>query len=438
MTSTSTQSRFLSQAIQLEERSDPAITRLILYTVSAGILAFVAWAGFTNINEMAHTPGEVVPKGFQQVVQHLEGGIATTIHVKEGDIVEKGSPLITIDGTGSREDLERALSKQVSLNMQEERLRAYLEKRDPDFSSFTSFAAKAAIKDQESFFSGMVDSRAEEKNIIEEQIRQKRQFIGTLQADLRTAEESHAITSDLYKKRQALHKKGYVSDVSFLETQQAMNATKGQIDQTRSRINVAHSEIKEFENRLKSADARQRDEIHERLDQLLADKSQNIELIEKIRDRVKRLEVVSPARGIVKGLAVTTVGAVIQPGQILMEIVPLDEELMVQVRIPPQHIGHMKTGQPVQVKFSSFDFSRYGFVSGAIEQISATTFTGENGERYYQGLVALDKNYVGEDRRNLVLPGMTVMADIVTGRKTILQYLFKPIHNSLKTAFTER
>ncbi len=438
MTKNEKQSRYLSQAIQLEEKGNPVINQLMLYAVSFGVIGFLGWAALTNINEMAHTPGEVVPKGFQQVVQHLEGGIAAQILVKDGDFVEKGQTLMAIDGTGSKEDLERGLAKQVTLNMQEERLRAFLEAREPNFASFTTFAAKAAIKDQESFFQGMVESRGEERKIIEEQIKQKRQMISTLQADLRTNQKNHDITRNLYNKRSALHKKGYVSDVQFLETQQQMNAIQGQMDQTRSRIAVANSEITEFENRLKSVDARQKDEVHERLDQLLADKAQNIELIEKLRDRVKRLQVSSPARGIVKGLTVTTVGAVVQPGQVLMEIVPMDEELMVQVKIPPQHIGHLKAGQDVQVKFSSFDFSRYGFVSGKIDQISATTFNGENGERYYQGMVTLDKNYVGEDKRNLVLPGMTVMADIITGQKTILQYLLKPIHNSLKSAFTER
>lgn len=438
MTKNEKQSRYLSQAIQLEEKGNPLVNQLLTYALSLSVLGFIGWAALTNINEMAHTPGEVVPRGLQQVVQHLEGGIATAIPVKEGDFVEKGQTLMTIDGTGSKEDLERALSKQVTLNMQEERLRAFLESRAPDFQSFTSFAAKAAIRDQEAFFEGMIESRQEERKIIEEQIRQKKQTIGTLQADLRTARNNHQITHQLYQKRSALHKKGYVSDVQLLQTEQELNAIKGQMDQAQSKMAVANSEIAEFENRLKSVDARQKDDTHERLDQLLADKAQNIELIEKLRDRVKRLQVTSPARGIVKGLAITTIGAVIQPGQVLMEIIPMDEELMVQVKIPPQHIGHLKPGQDVQVKFSSFDFSRYGFIPGKIQQISATTFNGENGERYYQGMIALERNYVGEDSRNLVLPGMTVMADIVTGRKTILQYLLKPIHNSLKTAFTER
>jgi HlyD family secretion protein/adhesin transport system membrane fusion protein len=172
------------------------------------------------------------------------------------------------------------------------------------------------------------------------------------------------------------------------------------------------------------------------VDGLLA---QNHEVLEKMNNRVGRLDVQSPVNGLVKGLTVNTVGGVIQPGQALMEIVPLDSQLVVEVRIPPQHIGHLKVGMPVQVKVSTFDFSRYGAITGKLEFLSPTTFMGERGERFYRGRVRLDKNYVGtNEAQNIILPGMTVMTDIITGDKTIMAYLLKPIHNSIKTAFTER
>ncbi len=147
----------------------------------------------------------------------------------------------------------------------------------------------------------------------------------------------------------------------------------------------------------------------------------------------------APVRGVIKGLAVNTIGGVIQPGQTLMEIVPLDEALVVEARIPPQYIGNIRIGQPVQIKVSTYDFSRFGTVEGKLSSLSATTFAGQEGDRYYRGRIVLDHNYVGTQAgRNMIMPGMTVMADIVTGRKTILDYLLKPIHRSLMTAFSER
>jgi len=431
------QIRHLSQAIQLEEAVNPAILRTTMLTISVTILAFTAWSGFTNINEVARTPGEVVPNGYQQVVQHLEGGIVRKIDVAEGDVVEQGQVLVELDGSGVQEDYKRAKSKQVSLSMQEERLRAYIEKREPDFSAFANEAGES-VKDQQSFFETMDSNNKGEKEVIQQQITQKKRMIGTLQAELATARANLDISTKLYERREQLHAKGFLSETKYLEAQQGLNSIKGDITQIQNRISVTNAEISEYQNRLSSLGFSQNDRINERLDAIIAEKAQNEELLQKMQQRSSRLLVRAPVTGIVKGLAVNTIGAVARPGETLMEIVPMNDELVVQVKIPPQHIGHLKIGQPVKVKLSSYDFARYGLLNGKLEQISATTFTGEGGERYYQGKIKLEHNYVGENKNNLIVPGMTVMAEIITGEKTILQYLLKPIHNSLKTAFSER
>jgi HlyD family secretion protein/adhesin transport system membrane fusion protein len=431
------QIRHLSQAVQLEEAVSPTIIRTTMMTIGITIIAFTVWAGFTNINEVARAPGEIVPSGYQQVVQHLEGGLVRKIDVAEGDMVEKGQELVLLDGAGFAEDLERARSKQLALSLQEERLRAYLEKRDPDFSQF-KVSDEAALRDQQNFFKSMEVSNAEERKIVQEQIVQKRRVIGSLQSELKTAEGNRDISQKLFSSRQELYGKGFLSETKFLEAQQALNSINGEISQIKSRLSVAQAEISEYQNRLNSLGLTQNDEINMRLDSILVEKAQNEEVLRKLEERFARLAIRAPVSGIVKGLAVNTIGAIVRPGETLMEIVPVDHEMVVQVKIEPQHVGHIKIGQPVKVKLSSFDFARYGLVNGNLEQISATTFSGENGSRYYQGRVKLEHNYVGRDARNIVMPGMTAMAEIITGEKTILQYLLKPIHNSLKTAFSER
>ncbi len=431
------QLRYLSQAVQLEEAVNPAIIKTTMMMISVTIIAFCVWAGFTNINEVARTPGEVVPNGYQQVVQHLEGGSVAEIDVAEGDIVKEGQVLLALDGTGVAEDLERAKYKKITLLLQEEKLRAFVQKREPDFSQFEAEYPEI-VRDQQGFFKSMESNNQEERKIIDEQIEQKKRVIGTLGSELKTARSNLAIAEQLYSKRSELHSKGYLSDTKFLEFQQSYNNLKGDISSIQSRISVAQAEISEYRNRLSSLGFSQNDQANERLDAIIAERLQHEEILQKLAERSKRLEVRAPVGGIVKGLAVNTIGAVVKPGDTLMEIVPMDHELVVQVKIPPQHIGHLKAGQNVKVKLSSYDFARYGLLDGKLEQISATTFNGEGGERYYQGRIKLDKNYVGKDKNNLVVPGMTVMAEIITGKKTILQYLLKPIHNSLKTAFSER
>jgi membrane fusion protein, adhesin transport system len=136
---------------------------------------------------------------------------------------------------------------------------------------------------------------------------------------------------------------------------------------------------------------------------------------------------------------VHTVGGVIPPGAIITEIVPLDKELVVEAKIQPRDVGHVRIGQPVTVKVTTYDFSRYGGITGELKDVSASTFLDEQGEPYYKGIVELDRNYVGKDpMHNRVMPGMTVQADIKTGKKTLFSYLLKPVYSSVSTAFRER
>lgn len=431
------QTRYLSQAIQLEESVNPHIVRATMSMVSLALFAFIAWAGFTNINEVARTPGEVVPHGNQQTVQHLEGGIVKAINVREGDVVDAGQTLITMDDSIIKEDFERAKSKQLYLQQQVERLRAFSENRELDFSGFSG-TTKASIADQKSFFEDMRDAREKEARIIRDQITQKQQFVESLRADIKTAQGNLKIAQNMYQRRLKLNAQGYSSDMQLLNDERSVNEAKGEISRLENRVVVSLTEIEEFEGRLESLSARHRDEASEKLDQMLADVAQNAELIEKLEERIGRLQIRAPVTGLIKGLEVNTVGAVIQPGQAILEIVPLEKSLEVAVKISPKDIGHLEIGQPVQVKFSTFDFSRYGSVQGRLDYISATTFSEDNGDRYYRGRVLLNRDYVGGNPDNVILPGMTVMADVITGEKTILQYMLKPIHISMKTAFTER
>lgn len=431
------QTRYLSQAIQLEESVNPHIIRATMTMVSLAILVFIAWSGLTNINEVARTPGEVVPHGHQQNVQHLEGGIVAAIHVRDGDIVEKGQKLLTLGTSGIANDMGRAKVRQTALEMKEERLRAFVENRAPDFYKIND-ARPSAIADQKRFFEDMRQARLKEERIIRDQIAEKKQALIGLQSELRTQRTNERITNEVYQRRKTLNQKGYASDIQLLDNEKRLNDIQGEIKNLQNRIVSAQTEINEFNGRLESLSARHRDEANERLGQALSEKAENSEIIQKLEERISRLDIRAPARGLIKGLNVNTIGSVVQPGQTVMEIVPLDEKLVVEVKIDPKDVGHIKTGQPVQVKLSSYDFSRYGFIEGYLDHISATTFSGEQGERFYRGRIILDQDHVGANHNNLIIPGMTVMADIITGEKTILQYLLKPVHVSLKTAFTER
>ncbi|MFN7112807.1 MAG: HlyD family type I secretion periplasmic adaptor subunit [Alphaproteobacteria bacterium] len=431
------QLKMLSQSIQLKETASPRIVRATMAVVSFAFLGFLSWAAFANIHEIARTPGEIVPSGFQQAVQHLEGGMVREILVQEGDSVEKGQILLRLDGTSMEADLKRTQEQALTLQLQEERLRAFLENRAPVYPP-EARARPDLLRDQESFLTSMRAAQEKERGVIRQQIDQKKQYIGALQAELDTARQNFRIVSDLYAKRREMNRQGVMSESRVMETEQQHNQLQGQIRSVQSQIGAAQAAIREYQGRLAALDAGAAEDSNQRLDGIISAQAQNQELMAKLRDRVARLDVRAPVRGTVKGLSVNTIGNVVQPGQTLMEILPADAPLVVSLKIPPRYIGHIRTGQSVQVKCSSFDFSRYGALPGTLEFISAASFSGDGGERYFQGRVRLSRSHVGEDTRNIVIPGMTVMADIITGEKTVLQYLLKPVRNAMSTAFTER
>lgn len=431
------QMRYLSQSIRLKEAASPDIVRHTIAIASLSILAFTLWAAYAPVHEIARTPGEVIPSGYQQTVQHLEGGIIQGILVREGDTVVKGQILLQLDGSEAKKNLNQAETRQTALRLEEERLRAFIGGRMPNFSGEEE-ANRSLVKDSEAFFSSMTLAKEKEREIIDKQISQKKQEIDVLNATLKAAKSNYAISGDLYRRRSELNRQGFLPDIKMLETEQQYNQLGGQIAVLQNQVAQGQSALQEYKTRLSSLSADQMNQAHEQLDSVLSEKAQNDELIEKLKLQAGRLDVKAPVDGIVKGLAVNTVGSIVQSGQVLMELVPLRDKMVVSLKIPPKYIGHITPGQRVQVKFSSYDFARYGSVSGSLAAISATTFSGESGERYYQGKVYLDSTHVGNDEKNKILPGMTVMADIITGDKTILQYLLKPIQTMTSTAFTER
>ncbi len=433
------QLRYLSHSARLQETLPSHMARVTIFSISLTVCAFITWSGFTNINEMARAPGEVVPQGFQQIVQHLDGGIVTEILVDEGRLVEKGAPLVRLSGAGATEDLGQVEERQLSLGLQQERLKAFVNGRKPDYTVFKTASAEQ-ISNQQRMYDAMLEARQGERDVINEQIKQKQNSIRALQSRQGAISKNLNITRDLLSRKEQLHSNGYVSKISYLETQQEANALSGENMQLSAQVDEARAALTEYKDRLESLDSKYRDEAWRQLEAVENEMAQNKKMGEKLQNRVERLDVVAPVRGLVKSLGVTTVGGVVAPGQTLMEIVPLDRPMIVDVRLSPRHIGHLRVGQPVQVKISSFDYSRYGAIQGELEYISASTFEETaQGERYYKGRVKLAQNYVGNNPdKNIIVPGMTVMVDIVTGDKTILQYLLKPIRNSIQTAMTER
>lgn len=432
------QTRFLAQSVILEEGGSSGLIRGAMVTICVVICLFLGWSMVTNVDEVAVTSGEVIPSGQVQALQHLEGGIVKEILLQEGQLVEKGQVLIKLDETSAVTELQKLEARRAGLEIRSERLRALGTGGVPDWSKVGS-RYPAMIRDQQRIYEGSLEAFFSRQETIRKQIEQRRAdlelFVEREQTLIRSAE----IFAEELDVREQLYKEGLTSKIAYLDAKRSMNTARGELADLISERERAVEAIKESQSRLDEIETEFREQALAELSESANELIQVEEALVQARDRVRRLKIVAPVRGIIKGLLIHTVGGIIPPGEVITEIVPLDKELVVEAKIKPRDVGHVRIGQPVTVKVTTYDFSRFGGITGELQDVSASTFLDEQGEPYYKGIIELDRNYVGKDQsQNRVMPGMTVQADIKTGKKTLFSYLLKPVYSSVSTAFRER
>lgn len=433
------QTRFLAQSVILEEAGSSGLIRIAMLTIVIVICGFMVWSAVTNVDEVAIASGEVIPTGQVQSIQHLEGGIISEILVSEGEIVEKQQVLIRLDPSAAAAELNQMKARRAGLELQRERLRALGTGTDPDFT-FVGPEYQQLVEDQTKIYQSAADATDNRRKVIVAQIEQKKQELALLEEREGTLSRTADLRLEEYEMREDLFRRGLTTKISYLDAKRALNDTRGEIANLIVQRQQTQESLAEQETRLREVDTNAREQALAEMGAVTNELAQVNETLSRLFDRVRRLEIVAPVRGIAKGLKVHTVGGVVPPGAVIVEIVPLDKELVVEARIQTRDVGHVSVGQPVTVKITTYDFARYGAISGELRDVSASTFIDEKkGDPYYKGIIALDRSYVGFDpEKNRVMPGMTVQADIKTGRKTLLEYLMKPVVSSVKTAFRER
>ncbi len=428
----------MTRSVLYEEVPNQDLLRLTMLVIGAGFFLFLGWSGITQVNEVARTKGEILPSGYAQVVQHLEGGIISEILVEEGNLVEEGDVLVRMGGIGAESDYSSLAERQMTLRLQAERLKALAYDKNPDFDVISG-NNEEAISYQQNILESARQSYDAQKKVLEDQLAQRQEAITRLQSQKETAEKELVSGRELLAMREELESKGSVSKKDLIDSQREVNRLEGELNSVKAQVSEANNALSEAQSRLQTLAAKTKDEALKELEEVETQIAENKEILSKLEGRVDRQSIRAPVRGLVKGLRVNTIGGVIGAGEPIMEIVPLDSTLVVEARILPREIGNLRVGQPARIKVSAFDFSRHGVLEGELEFLSATTFADENNQSFYKGRIKLDKDHVGADpARNLILPGMTVEADIITGKKSILAYLLKPIHTSLDTAFRER
>lgn len=432
------QSQLLTEPVIFEDDSLPTFVRIAILIVTLLLFLFLLWASLVKIDEVASAPGQVVPSASVKVVQHLEGGSVAAIEVVEGELVQAGKVLVRMDPVQPKSELDQMQARNISLLMRHERLMAFIEQREPDFNRISA-DFPALIEEQRKIWAGQVATHKSAIEVIDSQIDQRRREVKQLNDALDIAVRQHKVISDQVAIRSKGVKEGVVSRQVYLETRRAQITAEGEVGRLKEQIQVATDALVEVEKRQRNIGFTQQQDALTEVGSVSGEIEQVRNALSKLQDRVDRLEIKAPVAGLVQDLKVRTVGEVIPAGGVLTWIVPVDEELEAEVRISPSDIGHIKPGQPVKVKISTYEYTRYGSLPGTLARISASTFMDEQMRPYYKGVIRLARPYLGPAAgQNPVLPGMAVDSDIITGEKRLIEYLLKPIYASFQGAFRER
>jgi membrane fusion protein, adhesin transport system len=439
MKSTTYDQALLSDLRAVSSARPPLATTLFLLVVALAVAAFGGWSAVAHIDEVAVGNGKIIPSSQIQMIQNLEGGIVAEMLVREGETVEQGQVLLRVDATGFQSELRQNRARQIALEGQIARLTAEIEGRDIVFPS-RILADRPDVAERESaLFRSRLSELEAALDGIRQQVEQRRQEVNNLKSREQSLARGLSFAQQELSMSLELAEKGYRSKLEVLKLRQKFTELEGQLDSTRIAIPQAQAALSEAERRLEERRHAHRSQALAELTQYRSELVALNEAMSAHEDRVTRREVRSPVHGIVKHLKVHTIGGVVQPGADLVEIVPVDDQLLVEARVSPSDIAFIRPGQKATVKLSAYDYSIYGGLDAELEHISADSLMNERGEPYYLIRVRTKQNHLGSEEKKLaVMPGMVATVDIVTGDKTVLQYIMKPLLKTTERALRER
>ena len=414
----------------------PLRARAILYAVAITMICLIIWSALAKIDEVTRGQGKVIPSRQVQVIQSQDGGVVTEILVREGDFVEKEQLLVRLDQTRSQSSFRENRAEFQALSVKAARLRALVEKTEfvPD-PALVEVVPNIVVEE----LALMVSRRSEltlALDIAQAQLVQRREELVELTAREAQAARSLELATRELTITLPMVSSGAVSEVEILRLERDVNKLSGERQQADAQMHRIESSIVEAQSKLSSVEVEFNNEVREELATTLSRINSLRETGEGLSDRVRGTEVRSPVKGTIKQLYFYTIGGVVLPGKEIIEIVPADDTLFLEVRIRPKDIAFMVPGQEALVKFTAYDFIVYGGLKGVVEHIGADTVMDEEGNAFYEVTVRTIKSSLASDKP--IIPGMVVEVDILTGKKTVLAYLMKPILRAKQYAMTER
>jgi len=417
----------------------PRTLRVVLFFWVVAITMLLVWASLAEIDEIARGEGEIIPSGENQMIQNLEGGIVEEILVKEGEHVEVGQLLVKIDNQKSESTFSSNEIKADALEARIIRLRAEASGKKFDVNASVRQRMPLLIANEESLYKTNIQQLKSRLNALKEQLVQRRQELSEAETHKVHLKSSLKMITKEIRMTKPMVAKGVRSKVEFLKLQREANEIEERYNAAQLSTPRLTSAIKEVKSKINESNFMFQSEAKEELNEAVAELRGIRANSTALQDQVTRTLVRSPMKGIVQTLFVHTVGGVIKPGADIVEVVPSDQTLLVEVKIKPSDIAFVFYGQKAVVKFSAYDFSIYGGLDGEVVHISADTLTDQKENTFYTIRIKTHKNYLGDEAKPLkIIPGMTVNVDIITGKKSVMDYILKPILKTKQYSFTER
>nr|WP_315487499.1 HlyD family type I secretion periplasmic adaptor subunit [uncultured Undibacterium sp.] len=430
------ESDFMHDAETIMIQQEPIRARILLRSVLFVFVLFMVWAALVSVDEITKGEGKVIPSQQLQIYPSLDGGIVTDILVKEGQVVNEGQILLQIDTTRFESSLNENRSLYLSLTAKAARLRAIgdgkpyvppeeVVKEDP----------KTAEEEQRLYETATSELNAQ-LSIARQQYQQRSQEQAEAMARQKQAANAYESSLREYNVTKPLLSTGAVSEVELLRLDRDVSRFKGERDIATAQIARSGAAMSEATRKIQEVELAVRNNASKELSETMARLNSLIQSGTGLADRVKQSAIRSQVRGTVKRLLVNTVGGVVQPGRDVVEVVPSDGRLILEAKVAPKDIAFLVPGQKAVVKFTAYDFSTYGGLEAKLEHIGADSVTDERGNTFYTVRVSTDKSTLAGGQP--IIPGMVAEVDIITGKKSILTYLLKPVLRAKQAAFTER
>ncbi len=418
----------------------PALgANLLLVCIASLVVLFFIWAAVCEVEILARGQGQVVPTREIQIVQSLEGGILQELLVGEGDIVEKGQVLLRISDIQFSSEERGTEARFLSLMIKKARLEAEAKGEPFELPEDLKEKAPGVAANELSLYNSRQSELANAIAILGDKINKGEAELAEIGARISSFASSRSLLQEELEITRRMVEKKAAPKIDEIRLERELNDISGQIRAARERRTGLEAQLRAYKNELKDQRDKFRTQSLSELNEIETEISALEESLKTIEDRVFRTEVRSPVRGVVNNIAIKTIGGVIEPAQKLVEIVPMDDDLKIIAKVSPNDIAFLEKGQPVKVNVSAYDPRRYGKLDGYLERIGASSVSDREGNIFFEIEVRTERNYLGtRDNPLPVTPGMVAQTDIITGKRTILEYLAKPVLQAKDKALTER